>query len=379
MKPLLRKGLPRTFQPGRAMVQLIWLALAAGLLWLTLRIVDLGEVWERLRRLEAEQIGLLLLINLAVLATFSLRWWLLLLAQGYRISYALLIGYRLATFAVSYFTPGPHFGGEPLQVYLVSSRHGVPLSASVAAVVVDKTLEMTTNFTFLTLGALFLAHAHPWPGISQIQLVVTTAVLLLLPLSLLIALLAGGRPLSTLLTLFDRMGKRWSAYRGSAFRPFTETRWARAIYTSEAQSVALCRNHPGFLLLAIGASLLSWGAIIGEFWLMTAVLGMRLTIAETVTALLAARLAILLPMPAAIGALEASQALAMRMLGQSAAAGVSLSLLIRARDVLFGAAGLWLAVALVMRNPRGARSTENSNTPLPDLLDLSSGATPPEQ
>ncbi|MEJ5249534.1 MAG: lysylphosphatidylglycerol synthase transmembrane domain-containing protein [Caldilinea sp.] len=379
MTRALRKRARQWFQPGRLAVQLIWLALAIALLWLTLRAVDLREVWERLRRLEPEQIGLLLLINLAVLATFSLRWWLLLLAQGYRISYALLIGYRLATFAVSYFTPGPHFGGEPLQVYLVSSRHGVPLSASVAAVVVDKTLEMTTNFTFLTLGALFLVQAHPMLGIGQTQLLFTTVALLLAPLSLLIALLAGGRPLSALLKVFDRMGQRWSAYRGSAFRPFTETRWARAIYNSEAQSVALCRNHPGFLLLAVGASLLSWGAIIGEFWLMTAVLGMRLTIAEAITALLAARIAILLPMPAAIGALEASQALAMRMLGQSSAAGVSLSLLIRARDVLFGVAGLGLAGALLARSQKSAPSTDESGAVLPELLDLSSGSTPPER
>lgn len=375
----LRKRARQWFRPGRLAIQLIWLALAIALLWLTLRAVDLREVWERLRRLEPEQIGLLLLINLAVLATFSLRWWLLLLAQGYRISYALLIGYRLATFAVSYFTPGPHFGGEPLQVYLVSSRHAVPLSASVAAVVVDKTLEMTTNFTFLTLGALFLAHAHPMLGIGQTQLLFTTVALLLAPLSLLIALLAGGRPLSALLKLFDRMGQRWSEYRGSAFRPFTETRWARAIYNSEAQSIALCRNHPGFLLLAVGASLLSWGAIIGEFWLMTAVLGMRLTIAEAITALLAARIAILLPMPAAIGALEASQALAMRMLGQSSAAGVSLSLLIRARDVLFGVAGLGLAGALLSKSLKSASSTDENGAALPKLLDLSSGSTPPER
>jgi len=42
-----------------------------------------------------------------------------------------------------------------------------------------------------------------------------------------------------------------------------------------------------------------------------------------------------------------SQALAMRALGQSPAAGVSLSLLIRGRDVLLGVLGLLLAGTLV--------------------------------
>jgi uncharacterized protein (TIRG00374 family) len=287
---------------------------------------------------------------MAVLATFSARWWLLLFAQGYTIPYFWLIAYRLATFAVSYFTPGPHFGGEPLQVYLVSSRHNVPVSASVAAVLVDKVLEMTINFTFLTLGVLFVVQAQALVGISEQQLVITSLALLMLPLGLLVALLLGVHPLSSLLTVVDSARRRWALRSGKATGiPLTETRLWRAIHKSEAQSIDLCRNHPVILLLAIGASVLSWVAIIAEFWLMTTVLGLHLTLSEAVAALLAARVAILLPMPAALGALEASQALAMRMLGQSPAAGVSLSLLIRARDVLLGVIGLWLAGVLVWR------------------------------
>ncbi|MBK8797928.1 MAG: flippase-like domain-containing protein [Anaerolineales bacterium] len=143
----------RPWRAGR-LLHLIWIALAVALLWLTLRAVNMGEVWDRLRHLQPSQIGLLLLVNVAVLATFSARWWLLLFAQGYRVPYHHLMAYRLAAFALSYFTPGPHFGGEPLQVYLVTSRHKAPVSVAVAAVVVDKVLEMTANFTFLTLGVL---------------------------------------------------------------------------------------------------------------------------------------------------------------------------------------------------------------------------------
>jgi len=67
-------------------------------------------------------------------------------------------------------------------------------------------------------------------------------------------------------------------------------------------------------------------------------------------ALLAARAASLLPLPAAVGALEASQALAMASLGLPPAYGVSLSLLIRGRDVLFGLFGLALAAKHLQRD-----------------------------
>jgi len=350
MTTALRQWSRRQWQRGRVLPNLVWVVLAIALLWLTLRAVDLAEVWVRLRRLQPEQITLLLAVNVVVLATFSARWWLLLAAQGYRINYLRLMAYRLATFAVSYFTPGPHFGGEPLQVYLVTARHNVPVAASVAAVVVDKVLEMTANFTFLTLGVIFVVRAQALPGVSEAQLLATSVLLLLLPLSLLVALSLNRRPVSALLTWLEGAWRWLARRRGRPATPLAATTFARTVRQSEDQSIALCRHHPAILALAVGASALSWVAIVGEFWLMTAVLGLDLTLSEAIAALLAARVAILLPLPAAIGALEASQALAMQWLGKSPAAGVSLSVLIRGRDVLLGVIGLVLAGSLLWKH-----------------------------
>ncbi len=71
-------------------------------------------------------------------------------------------------------------------------------------------------------------------------------------------------------------------------------------------------------------------------------LGLRLTPLEAVTLLTAVRLAHLLPMPGAIGTLEASQVVALEMLGLNTAVGLSLSLLIRLRDVGLALIGVWL-------------------------------------
>jgi uncharacterized protein (TIRG00374 family) len=328
---------------------LFWLALALALLWLTLRAVPLDEVWQRLRSLTPGQIALLLAINLLVLSTFSLRWWLLLYAQGYRIPYVSLMGYRLATFAVSYFTPGPHFGGEPLQVYLVTARHKVPASASLAAVVLDKILEMLANFAFLSAAVLVALRQQVWPGLDETQLIGASLLLLAAPLALLAALALGWRPLTGLLRAADG---GWHWLNRVLRRPtasVTTTRLYTTLVASETQVTALCRDHPRILILAIGASGLSWVAMIGEFWLMTDVLGLGLTLAQAITAMAAARVAILLPLPAGLGALEASQVLAMQGLGLPAAAGLSVSVLIRARDVLLGVLGLGLAGLLLGR------------------------------
>ncbi len=302
-------------------------------------------MWAQLSQLRLDEIALLVAANLVVLATFSARWWILLYAQGYVVPYHKLMGYRLATFAVSYFTPGPHLGGEPLQVYLVSQRHGVPTAASLAAVVLDKLIEMIFNFTFIVLGVLFVLQ---WQRGAAQQLQVGPlagfGLLFMVPVVLLGALVMGRHPLSGPLVAALKLWERMSGGEGRAGSRHGRLRhFAVTLRESEELGSRLFRARPGLLAAAIAASLVSWIAIIGEFWLMTYILGLGLSLPEAMYALLAARAAILLPLPAAVGVLEASQALAMASLGLPAAYGISLSLLIRGRDVLLGLAGLGLA------------------------------------
>ncbi len=325
--------------------QWLLLALALGLLWLTLRTIPLTEVWAQLSQLRLDQLAVLAAANVLVLATFSLRWWILLYAQGYTVPYHKLMGYRLATFAVSYFTPGPQFGGEPLQVYLVTQRHGVPPAAALAAVVLDKLIELIFNFTFIVLGALFVLQWHAGTG-QQLQIgpLAGLGLLFLVPAGILGALALGRHPLSR---PFAAALSVWEGIRGGVERAGALhgrlRHFAVTLRESEDLGSGLFRARPGLLAAAIAASLVSWAAIIGEFWLMTYILELGLSLPEAMYALLAARAAILLPLPAAVGALEASQALAMASLGLPAAYGISLSLLIRGRDVLLGLAGLGLA------------------------------------
>jgi uncharacterized protein (TIRG00374 family) len=315
----------------------VLLVLAGGVLWFTLRSAPLAQVWAVLRRLGPLELLLLAVANAAVLASFSLRWWLLLRAQGYTIPYLHLAGYRLATFAASYFTPGSHFGGEPLQVYFITKRHGAPAPVALSAVLLDRMVELLVNFVFLTGGALIVLSRYV-PGQGAAQFAGYGLALLLLPAGLAAALGMGRHPLAGLLGVAEAAWRR--AGRGDGADVLA--RFRQLIWQGEAQAAVLCRQQPGLIALAVVASLLSWAGMIGEYWLMTALLGLDLTLAKALAALLAARVAILLPAPAGIGVLEASQALAMVELGLPAAAGVSLGLLIRGRDVMVGLAGLWI-------------------------------------
>ena len=328
----------RVFRPHWLLI-----VLALALFAAVLRTVPLAETWAVLRRLRPLQMAALVAANSLVLVTFSGRWWVILRAQGQRIPYRALVGYRLAAFGVSYFTPGPQFGGEPLQVYLTTRRGGVPVPVAVAAVALDKTVELVANFAFLAAGlAVVLAlqgRGLPalLPASAQPQAIGGAALLLALPVAVLIALWAGRHPLSAPANTLAAAVPRG--------RPQL-ARLAITLRAAEAQVAAFCRQSPGALAAALAISAVSWAALIGEYWLTLQFLGARPTAGQTVAALTAMRLAFLLPLPGGLGALEASQVLVFAALGFSPALGAALSLLIRARDITLGAAGLAWAAAL---------------------------------
>lgn len=335
---------PRTPSGIRVTTQVLFFLIAITLLWQTLRTVSLAEVLDLFYGLRGWHLLLLAMINGLVLLTFSGRWWLFLTALGHRLPYLRLVRYRLAAFGLSYFTPGPHFGGEPLQVYLSTRRHAVSQADAIGAVALDKVLEMLFNFAFLVGGLAVVVRQHFLAAQVGASSIGYAFFLLAIPAGLLLLLWRGKHPISGSLRIVGRIlscvQRRPLAVHAS---DSAVTKLYTTIRHSEVQIAWLCQARPKVLLLAILASIINWIGLAGEFWLSTYVLGFGLSMTQALTALVAMRVAILLPMPAGLGVLEASQVLAMTSLGLSAADGISLSLLIRGRDVFLGVVGLWLA------------------------------------
>lgn len=344
----------------------LYLLLAILLLWFTLRQVAPAEIWQVLRQLQGTQLALLALLNGLILATMVLRWSLLLAVQGYPIPFGALLRYRLAAFGVTYFTPGPQFGGEPLQVYFVQERHAVPLHHAIAAVTVDKVLEMLVNFGFLVSGALVLLARGNLSQQWRYGTLFITLSLFALPLVLLVALGQGQQPVTAflhgLLGLLHRT--KWPVV------PI----WLRRIVTiakeSEAHAARLCRQQPYTVLGALLITLVGWGLMMVEFRYAAQALDQSLSLAQVVMLLMAARFAFLLPMPAGIGTFETSMLFAFGWLHLDPTVGVALTLLIRGRDLLLGSLGLGLGGSVFwLRGPSNSqqalnRQADDSATPI---------------
>lgn len=327
-------SLPAEEQPGaglrRSVVRMLWLLVLVLLLYFALRNVPLIDIWNTLKSLRASQIALILVINAFVIGLMAARWWIIVRAENPSIPFLPLVGYRLSVFGLSYFTPGPQVGGEPLQVIYLQKNHGVSFARATSAVIMDKLLEFLVNFILIGIGAWAIVRVGlvPENGIRLNLSLIGLAVLLIWPLVHIILLYRGITPVSRILLR----------------QPFIQKdhQSIRLVVVAERMASAFCRRHVRAMFTAIGASLLSVLGIALEYYLMVSFLGMRINVMQIFASLTAMQVAFLMPLPGGLGALEASQVFALGVFGQPASAAISLTLLMRGRDILNGGIGLLL-------------------------------------
>ena len=315
----------------RALRTLAVYVILAVLLWWALRTVPLIEIWDALKHLTLWQVGVLLVLNVLVLVSMTARWWIILRSENPNIPFLQLVRYRLAVFGLSYFTPGPQVGGEPLQVIYLQRNHNVTFARATAAVIMYKLLEFLANFILLGIGltAAVRVGLISRDGTQAIGSLIPLAAILLWPLIHLVLLHRGRYPISTLMRAAMSLTKR--------------QKWMRLIIVSERMAGAFTHRHPGALLAALGFSLFSWAGMAAEYFMMAGFLQVHLSAEQSLAALTAALFAFLLPLPGGLGALEASQVFVMTAFGHPAAVGIGISLIMRARDILNGGLGLLLA------------------------------------
>lgn len=313
----------------RYLTVLLWvlaLSLAAWTLWQ----LPLGDILSRLSLLEWRDWLLWLSVNIAILYLAVKRWQLLGRALGASLSLTRLFRLRQAGSAVSFLTPGPHFGGEPLQLYWLYRDCGLALHRAVAMLGLDRFMETGTNIAVLLAGVLLLLGTTILPAGEWLQISAILAVLL--TVMLIAAMLVLRHP-------------TWLAMR---FRPLAQ-RWRRGDEPDETESgwlalVGLLRRalscHRTRLWLALLLSLGGWGALLVELVLLLHLLGVSPSPTDTVLIMVGMRLAMLLPVPGGIGTIEASLLWSFRLLGLPVSAAAGLIALIRLRDALVLLIGL---------------------------------------
>jgi uncharacterized protein (TIRG00374 family) len=323
-----------TITGWRGLLLILGLALA----WHVLEDMPWGEAWGSLVGIGPYALLILLVLNLVMLPLMTARWWQISRTLGSPVGIIPLCAYRCAANAINYLSPGPHFGGEPLSVYLLHKQQGITLTSATTSVILDRLLELLASVVVLIIGFVMLTATDSSPFILGWTLPLVIALLAVL-ITFLIALFTSMHPLSRIIARCKNM-----LFGGDEKTSGTPGPWLANIIQGETLAASLARQHPRPFLLANLFSLGQWLGVFIDFWLMAAFMGHPLSLLQLTAVVMASRLAFLTPLPAGLGVLEATLPWLTAVLGLGGSLGLSLCMLIRLRDILFSVAGLGLAM-----------------------------------
>lgn len=307
----------------------LWV-LALALAGWTLRQLPLDSIATQLGQLAWYQWLLWTMVNVVILVMAVKRWQLLGQALQAPLSLASLFRMRQAGSAVSFLTPGPHFGGEPLQLFWLKRFFGQPLHRAVAMLGLDRFVETGTNIAVLLAGVLMLLGTAMVPLDDGLQ----------------VSAILGG--VLAALVVAAALVVRHPVWLANRFRPLTQ-RWRGAENDSNQEGgwqalVRLMQSalavHRGRLWTALLLSLLGWVALVLELWLLLRFLGLSPSPTDLLTIMVGMRLAMLLPVPGGIGTIEASLLWSFQLLGLPVSAALGLIALTRLRDAIVLMVGL---------------------------------------
>jgi len=270
-------------------------------------------------------------LNAAIILVLNARWWLLGRALQLPLSFQRLLFIRQAGQCISFITPGPQFGGEPLQLLWLWQRGKIPLADALLVLGVDRFYEFWINFSLLLICVLLLL-ASPATQLAAWSNVALALALVLVAMMVCISW-ALQRP-AGIFNWLERIARHWQQDQRLAT---IDTQWQQL----SARFKQLLVQQKSSLLNALLLSLLAWLGLLGELYVLLYFFSLDVSGTQFSVILVAMRLSFLLPLPGAIGTLEAALLWAFHSLGLPVGAAVGVLALMRLRDALVLLLGLW--------------------------------------
>lgn len=310
------------------MIRFVWIVALGLATWIVAQL-PIDAVLQSIARLSVAQWLLWICLNLLVVVLLGGRWLALTRAMGLGVRFSQLLRIRQAGQLISFVTPGPQFGGEPLQVHWLWKRHAVPGHSAFLAVGLDRFYELWINFAALLLAILALA-ASAMNSLADWRVLALILSGLVLSLALVPWFLL--RQPDCVRDWIERLTRRWQQHPRLGQ---LHTHWSQL----HASLQTLVKGKRMALGLALGLSLLGWAGMIAEFWLLLRFVEVDVDLTAFLVLFTAVRLAFLLPLPGGIGSVEAGLFWAFSALALPLPAAAGLIALMRLRDVLVLLAG----------------------------------------
>jgi uncharacterized protein (TIRG00374 family) len=259
------------------------------------------------------------------------RWDVILRSRGHKISFHKLFIYRVIGNAINFFTPGPRVGGEPTQASLLG-RHKVEFTEGLSTVMIDKIIDVSTCGVLFIIGAILVSFQYVIPKNAEIYMIVGGALFLGLTILFYYRML-NSKHFFLKIFHFFRLDKSKNK---------TIQKIEAGITKIELIMIQFYKHDKKTFILSLIITLLSWIIMFAEYKLATSLLGLDLGFVQLFFIITFIGLALLFPIPMAVGVLEAGQISAFSVIKVSGGAGVALAGLVRIKDLFWGLIGLLL-------------------------------------
>lgn len=300
--------------------------IGVALLFAVFSVFPFSELVQLLLHMRGDYLLAYLGVSFIIMLMLTYRWKVICDNRGVKVSFKNLVLYKYVGFAVSFITPGPRFGGEPVRAAMMK-REKVPFAKALSTVIADKTVEATSFGTMfviaLGMGLLMLE----LPQGLRLAMLASALIILALLIYGFNEIIRGRDPVLKLFKLFrlhkikalQKYEKELQEFEHAILDFYKKGKkcfWKAQLVSAFAWSLSLIEFKLVLLLIGIDANFL-------QVFLVYCVVGLMYTI----------------PIPLALGTLEAGQASLLAALGFRASSGAAVALITRSRDILWTVIG----------------------------------------
>ena len=284
---------------------------------------DIKEIVKNYASFSLYLIFLYVFISFSIATVVVLRWKYILKSYGHNVPFKDLFFYRTAAYAIGYVTPTAHIGGEPMKAYYLKKEHKVPMSKGISSVLIDRGLEFTGDALFAFIGFIILLFNFT---ISTKQ----TLLVVVLLVFLIAAVFFFYYSLFMKKGFFTSFIEKTKLLRINFFR-----RIYKFLRETEKNVNFFFRRRKKDLIIAIAYTAILWVLMFFEYKTALSLIGIEATAATIFIVLTFVAISYTIPVPAALGALEAGQISAFSLLSLAKIKAVAFSFLVRGRDLVW--------------------------------------------
>src|SRR3989344_966352 len=285
------------------------------------------KVWEPLEAFSLFNALVIVLLTGAFLLVGVLRWQLVLRGQGCSIPFSSVWRPYLAGFSLSFFVPIIPFASEFFRASALGDLHKIEFDKGMASVLIDRILEVTSNLFVVIMGCvLFLFAERGIPYSIKTLGIICFVGIWFLVVSLLYIRIFQKR--SVIRMFWRGKGSMHDVEREVFLFFYLKNRffWQGLFFSFVKSAIGLARVWALIFFLGKGFAAAAGVTILGFYYL-----------------------AVLVPIPAALGSHEALQAVGFGIFGLGAGTGAAFALVVRAVEILFASLGLALFFHLGLR------------------------------